>query len=81
MAFCSQDSLGADGVDLGDASVVVAGVDVDFGDIGGGIGDIAVGTAVSDGWMILLISTLDAELLEPLFFLFLISRSKSNISK
>ena len=54
LAFCSQDSLGADGVDLGDASMVVAGVDVDFGDIGGGIGDIGVdvGAAVSDGSMI-----------------------------
>ena len=66
MAFCSQDSLGADGVDLADASVVVAGVDVDFGDIG-----VCVGTAVSDGWMIFLIFILDAEPLEPLLFLFL----------
>ena len=65
--------MGADGVDLGDASIVVAGVDVDFGDIGGGIGDIGVdvGAAVSDGSMIFLIFILDAEPLEPLFFLFL----------
>ena len=51
----------------------MAGVDVDFGDIGGGIGEIGVGvgTAVSDGWMILLIFILDAEPLEPLFFRFL----------
>ena len=37
LAFCSQDSLVADGINLGDVSVVVADVDVDFGDIGGGI--------------------------------------------
>ena len=72
MALCSQDSLVADGINLGDVSVVVADVDVDFGDIGGGIWDICVGvgTAVSDGSMIFLIFVLDAEPLEPLFFLF-----------
>ena len=61
LALCSQDSLVADGINLGDVSVYVADVDVDFGGVGGGIGDIGagVGTAVSDGSMIFLIFILD----------------------
>ena len=51
----------------------MAGVDVDSGYIGGGNGDIGVGggAAVSDVWMIFFIFILDAEPLEPSFFLFL----------